>query len=397
VVTSTLVPLLKFTHRGVHVDLLFASVDLAEPPSNAELLRDDFVLRVSENSRATVNGIRTILEIQRRLPLPQESYACVLRAVKYWATRRQVYGNLYTFPNGVCLAIMVARAAQLAPVQDASALLRFFFALYVRWLSRSPRIAPITIVSLEESEPMAFVPGMARAWDPAENADDLLPVLNPARPTINAAYTVGRSGLQLFYKELLRAHQLLESAACPASASASVNTAAVPPYDVLWRPYNILEEFCFFVGVHICSVHESAAACESALNAWKGFIESKLRILVYALECVAEVRPFPRAVVDQPGGEVQEDGLTLRRSSRAFFFGVRSGDKELHRSFFEKALREFEYAVEVGTSQRHSFVRDEASMRGPWFSFSSKNIAATPGSALYALHTACAEATRTTG
>ncbi|KPA80689.1 putative poly(A) polymerase [Leptomonas pyrrhocoris] len=384
VVTSTRVPLIKFTFHAVHVDLLFASVDLAEPPSNDDLLRDDFLFRVSENSRATVNGIRTILEIYRRLRLPQEDYACVLRAVKYWATRRQVYGNLYTFPNGVCLAIMVARASQLCPVQDPSALLKFFFALYVRWLSRSTPTAPITIVMAEDTTTaMTAVPGMTRAWDATRDAADLLPILNPARPTVNAAHTVGRSGLQLFYAELRRAHRLLQDHSA---------TADAPPYRQLWQPYNVLQEYRYFVSVHIACVHASSTACESLLNVWKGFIESKLRIFLYALECVAEVRPFPQSVVDKPSDEIVGGGVTLRRASRAFFFGVRRGNSELQQSCFAEAFKEFRYAVAEGTTPPYGFERDEHSMLGPWFSFFAKEQTAAPGTALHALQAACAEA-----
>ncbi|KPI87713.1 putative poly(A) polymerase [Leptomonas seymouri] len=278
---------------------------------------------------------------------------------------------------------MAAHASQLCPVQDPSALLKFFFALYVHWLSRSTRIEPITILSPEESTAVTDVPGMARAWDAARDTADLFPVLNPARPMVNAAHTVGRSGLQLFYKELRRAHLLLQD------SSATANT---PPYQQLWRPYNLLQEYRYFVGVHIASVHESPTTCESILNAWKGFIESKLRIFIYALEGMAEVRPFPQPVADKPNTAVVEQGITLLQSSRAFFFGVRRGDTEVKRSIFAGAIKEFEFAVEEGTAPRHGFVRDVAAMRGPWFSFFSKDEAAAPGSALYALQVACAEA-----
>lgn len=385
VVTSTRVPLIKFSYHTVHVDLLFASVDLAEPPTSAALLHDAFLFSVAEHSRPTVNGIRTILEIRQRLRVPQEDYACVLRAVKHWATRRQVYGNLYTFPNGVSLAIMVARAAQLCPAQDPSALLHFFFHLFVRWLTASARIAPITIVPLEASPAMPAVPGMTRPWDPARDTGDLLPILNPARPIVNAAYTVGRCGLQLFYAELLRAHQILSSGGAAATAA-----AATPPYETLWETYNILHEYRYFVGVHITGVHASRASCESALNAWKGYIESKLRLLVYALEGLAEVRPFPRPLINAEATTVVEDGLERVQLSRAFVFGVRRGDAVLQQSVFAEALREFEYAIEEGTTPRFGFVRDEASMRGPWFSFIDRDqTKAEAGSVLHALRAAC--------
>ncbi|KAG5490294.1 hypothetical protein JKF63_00414 [Porcisia hertigi] len=376
VVTSARVPLIKFSYNGVHVDLLFASVDMQTAPNTEELLSDDFLPRVSLPCRATVNGIRTILEIRRCLPLPLDVYSCVLRAVKYWAAQRQVYGNLYTFPNGVCLAIMVARACQYCPVKDCSVIFRFFFSLYAWWFVRGTRIDPISIIVPEgEKAAMARVPGMPSPWDPVWDANDLLPVLNPARPTVNAAHAVGRSGLQLFFKELLRAEQLC---------------AQVPlPYSALWEPYTILDEYRFFAGVHITSEHQSLVACEDTINAWKGYVESKLRIFVYALECVAEVRPFPRPVVDEPPREVTRSGVAMHARSRAFFFGVRNGNKDVARSDVEAAFGEFEFAVMEGTTGKNPFECDRAVMLGPRLSFFSIYDPLTTDSPCQALYSAC--------
>lgn len=380
VVTSTRVPLIKFTYNGVHVDLLFASVDMRTAPTTAELLSDDFLSHVSLPCRPTVNGIRTILEIRRRLPVPLDAYACVLRAVKYWAAQRQVYGNLYTFPNGVCLAIMVARACQLSPAHDPSVVLSFFFALYARWLARSTRIEPVSIVPKTENPSMQRVPGMPLPWDAVWDAGDLFPVLNPARPCVNSAHTVGRSGLLLFSREVLRAERL-----CAAAAAAS------PPYAPLWEPYNILDEHRFFVGVHIACEHRVAATCEDVLNAWKGYVESKLRMLVYALECSVEVRPFPRAVADEPAREVTRGQATLHRRTRAFFFGVRGGGKGVVRDDVTAAFREFEFAVTEGTTGTNPFNRDKATMLGPHMSFFSVYDPLTVNSPCQALYSACAE------
>ncbi|KAG5497450.1 hypothetical protein JIQ42_03936 [Leishmania sp. Namibia] len=377
VVTSARVPLIKFSYNGVHVDLLFASVDMQTAPDTNKLLRDDFLFLVSLPCRATVNGIRTILEIRRRLTLPLDAYACVLRAVKYWAAQRQVYGNLYTFPNGVCLAIMVARACQLCPVADSSVIFRFFFSLYVWWLLRDMRSDPVSILPMDESAAISRVPGMPPPWDAVWDAADLLPVLNPARPTVNAAHAVGRSGLQLFFKELLRAEQLC--AAAPLS------------YSALWEPYNILDEYRFFVGVHIWCEHQSPAASEDTLNAWKGYVESKLRILVYALECVAEVRPFPHPVVDESPREVTRGWVTLHCRSRAFFFGVRNGNKDVARSDVEAAFSEFEFAVAEGATGTNPFEWDRAVMLGPRLSFFSIYDRLTADSPCQALYSACAE------
>ncbi|CAJ1029990.1 Poly(A) polymerase central domain/Poly(A) polymerase predicted RNA binding domain containing protein, putative [Leishmania lindenbergi] len=377
VVTSARVPLIKFSYKGVHVDLLFASVDMRTAPDTSELLRDDFLSLVSLPCRATVNGIRTILEIRRRLPLPLDSYACVLRAVKYWAAQRQVYGNLYTFPNGVCLAIMVARACQFCPVADSGVILRFFFYLYVWWLLRDTRMDPVSIVPKEEDAAIVRVPGMPPPWDAVWDAADLFPVLNPAQPTVNAAHAVGRSGLQLFFKELLRAEQLC---------------ASVPlSYSELWKPYNILDEHRFFVGVHISCEHPSLAACEDTINAWKGYVESKLRMLVYSLECVAEVRPFPRPVVDESPREVTRSGVTMHCRSRAFFFGVRNGNKDVARSDVEAAFSEFEFSVTEGTTGKNPFEWDREVMLGPRLSFFSIYDPLTADSPCQALYSACAD------
>lgn len=358
VVVSARVPVIRFKMSSSAVDLVFASVHSNTPPTDEELLQNDFLLKVTPECRPGVNGIRTLLEIQRRLPVPYDVYVCVLRSVKYWATVRQVYGKVQTFPNGVCLAIMVARVCQVYPSHEPSVLLRFFFRFFSHWMSGKSRIQPIFITcSLHGGG--AHIPGMLPSWDPARHTDDLFPIINPAYPYVNSAHSLGSSSLRCFFNEILRASALLNTA--------SPLSEAALPLQELWEPYNIFDEFSTFVVVHVKCSYDEKSVCRASFNAWKGYVESKLRLIVYSMECFVEVRPLPRAVVmpriaskrRHPYHELHE----------AYFFGVKSPTVVLQWSHFSETAEEFQFAVREGLRGPNSFVPDSRVENKCWVSF----------------------------
>lgn len=82
-ISAARVPLIKCIYHGYAIDIVCATVALPSPPNAAQLLHDSFLSLVSFESRGSVNGIRTVLEIQRLLPIPYEVFVCALKAIKY--------------------------------------------------------------------------------------------------------------------------------------------------------------------------------------------------------------------------------------------------------------------------------------------------------------------------
>lgn len=291
VIQSARVPLVKWRFEDrVDVDITFARVSAPHPPSLSQILTPDFLFTVSVETRVNVNGLRTCQEICRLLPLPLEIYATTLRVLKYWAMRRLVYGNLYTYVNGVILAIMLARVCQsvdlTGPKISSPELLSSFFRFYSNALSAYP-VAPIYITNNPEPPDLPRVPGMPVCWDyrSAAAQEELLPVVNPSYPYVNAAHCVGRSGMKYFTEEIERGFFLFHS-------------STGFPLTSLLQPFRYSTVYDRFISVHVLceSCDQNSLLVEDYFQQWKGYLQSKIRIFIYSLECFLDVRPHPVSV-----------------------------------------------------------------------------------------------------
>lgn len=360
VISSARVPLIKFLYRSIPVDVVFASVMLLEPPNDDQLLSDTFLHTVALESRPSVNGVRTVLEIQRRIAASYDTYTCVLKAVKYWAMQRKVYGNLYTYPNGITLAIMVARITQLFSTSNSSSLLRKFFSFYAHWFRKCQPSPPIFITENIHSRGPR-IPCMPPCWDPHREPynEELIPVINPAYPYVNAAHAVGRCGLRYFLEELTRAQTVLERS--PGSV----------PLEVLWKPFRITTHFQLFVAVHVACEASTEDDCMTAFGKWRGLVESKLRLFIYALECAVEARPFTKATPATPS---LDETRRLWSQETVFAIGLRArAEASVSKRLIARSFQEMMHSIRDAERPRTGvpFSRDTKVMREPWVSYHS--------------------------
>lgn len=311
VIRSARVPLVKWRYEAhVSVDIVFGSVDaLAEPDNNA-IQSIDFLLSVGQRTKPCVNGLRTTLEVLKALsitPSLHSSFTCALRVVKYWAWQRRIYNGLLTYPNGVVLAIMMARLCQQAVAAEVStepaSLLRYFFSFYADALSQYP-VPPIALEHTTPPPPLPLPGGvvLSASWDvESEMARSyLLQVVNPAFPYVNSAHAIGRTGLRIFAEELRRGKHLFQH---------QQEDAALPvPIDQLSHPFTFSSDYHHFIQLHVGAVEggvqgEDEERMQSVdgtnpvltFREWKGMVESRIRYFVYCLEVYLTIRPHPIA------------------------------------------------------------------------------------------------------
>lgn len=286
VVSAARVPVVKFMLGDTAVDVVCAAYAGVVAPTEKELLPLSVFQCVSKETRQSVQGFRTVLEIKRRIPVPMDLYSTTLRAVKYWAMQRKVYGNNFCYPSGVSLAVMVARICQVFPASLPNALVRFFFLFYRQWLGKQSTVSPLFITERLKPEPPTRVHGMWETWDPQRDncKDDLLPVLNPAYPHNNTCFNVGRSGRDHFYREIMRANAILQQQA-PGSA--------MTRWDELWPVYRLGDDYSHFLVIEVAETSGMGVLEKQGYDSWVLLIESKLKILLFSLECWCEVRMWP--------------------------------------------------------------------------------------------------------
>ncbi|EPY28486.1 poly(A) polymerase [Strigomonas culicis] len=256
------------------------------------------------------------MEIENCVKVPIQTYRTVLRAIKKWARERYVYGNTFSYPNGVCLAIMVARLCLVDFKLSSSKLFRLFFTFYRQWLARKDNIQPIYITANINPRNVNLA-GMLPCWEQSKRREDLLPIINPAYPYVNAAHTVGRCSLHFFTEEVNRVCCILDEC--------KLDT----PYGVVWERYNPLGVFNCFLAVHVACRAPSDIQLATMFRSKKGYVESKLRFLIYALETTMTVRPISDRLALPQGPSV------LPSKECVFLFGLRDFANE-DRSFLPK-------------------------------------------------------------
>ena len=273
---------------------------------------------------------------------------------------RLLYGNLYTLLGGVGLAVMTARACQLLPNACPLQIYQMFFKFYAQWFKaaslqvnspssltssnfaadtvykrssselalpsadaagvntgrNTPTIAVGDAAALTKIAPIFITPQlkphhptrikcMPETFDPAKEpfSTDLLPVLNPAYPHTNTCYPVGKSSIGWLRQELARALSFVQSSAGEARDAKW--------WTHLWDCYSIFSDFSVFVVVRITTSDANDMAV------WSGFVESRIKILIYALETCdgVLVRPFPCRSYESPTCVAFAIAVSLKESS----------------------------------------------------------------------------------
>lgn len=325
VISSARVPLVKWRFEDrVDVDITFARVFSSQPPTAGEILSLGFLQKVSVETRSHVYGIRTCLQIHHLIccnGIPLSCFSDALRTAREWAIKRCAYNNLFTFPNGVVLSIMMAKVClQLAEHStdrrlsepSFSSILREFFSYFSSLLSQTPPpYAPIFLTQTLNAPPGAprVIPGLPPCWmpRPLTSNEELFPVINPAFPYANSARFIGRTGLKYLTEELQRAHHCIQH--CSQTKSPDfINSSCLT---FLFQPFSFPPKFTFFVSVNFSCVGSTAIfsepQVEELFQQWKGYLQSKIRIFIYSLECVLDARPYPHVIPSSATSAIHEN------------------------------------------------------------------------------------------
>lgn len=263
-VADASVPIIKLELCGISIDLIFCSLQVSSVPPKLELTDNNLLRGLSEVDLRCVNGTRVTDRILQLVPEPKV-FRVALRAIKLWAQRRAVYGNVVGFPGGVAYAMMVARTCQLYPHAVAPFVVKRFF-----WLMSSWRWPDPIILQKREDAPLQL-----REWDPQTSFHDrkhLMPIITPAYPSMNSTHNIGQSTKQIILKEFRRGQQITDDI-----------------YDGRKQWKDLFDRHSFFSKdyKHYISVI-SASRSKEAQQAWSGLCQARLRRLIIKIEEIAE-------------------------------------------------------------------------------------------------------------
>ncbi|KAK4423517.1 Nuclear poly(A) polymerase 1 [Sesamum alatum] len=285
------VPVMKFKFNGISIDLLYANVSLWVIPEDLDVSQESILQNVDDQTVRSLNGCRVTDQILRLVPNIQ-NFRTTLRCMRLWAKRRGVYSNVTGFLGGINWALLVARICQLYPNALPSMLVSRFFRVYNLW--RWPN--PVMLCPIQEgSLGLSF-------WDPRRNYKDrshLMPIITPAYPCMNSSYNVSTSTLRVMMEEFQRGNEICEA------IEANKST-----WDALFEPFAFFEAYKNYLQIDI------AAETDDDLMNWKGWVESRIRLLTLKIERdtngVLQCHPHP--------GEFSDKSKPFHHS---YFMGLR--------------------------------------------------------------------------
>ncbi|KAH9514227.1 hypothetical protein Btru_028430 [Bulinus truncatus] len=259
-VEEAFVPVIKVEFDGIELDMVFARLALPTIPEDINLRDESLLKNLDDKSVRSLNGIRVTDEILHLVP-NQENFRMTLRAIKLWAKKKGIYSNALGYLGGVSWAMLVARVCQLYPKAAPATIVHRFFLVYSKWDWPSP----VLLKPLDTENKLGYP-----VWDSRINAADrfhLMPIITPAYPQQNSTYNVTQSTRTIIMEEFMEGLQVVTLI-----------------YEGREEWSKLFERSDFFHKYKHYIVVKASAEEEDHYLEWKGYVESKIRLLVGNLE-----------------------------------------------------------------------------------------------------------------
>ncbi|PKY09113.1 Poly(A) polymerase [Aspergillus campestris IBT 28561] len=272
-VPDAFVPIIKLEMSGISIDLIFARLMVPSVPINLDLKNNDYLRGLDEREARSLNGTRVTDEILELVP-QQKTFRFALRAIKLWAQRRAIYSNIVGFPGGVAWAMLVARVCQLYPQATGSVIVGKFFRIMNKWAWPQPVLL----------KPIEDGPLQMKVWNPKIYHGDrfhLMPIITPAYPSMCATHNVSLSTKCVLLRELQRGGDIVDK----------IFMKQLTWSDLFARHTFFTKDYKYYLSITASSKTKEAEAV------WSGLVESKIRLLVGALDrkaTIAVAHPFPK-------------------------------------------------------------------------------------------------------
>ncbi|KAI4837247.1 poly(A) polymerase PAP [Plasmodium brasilianum] len=316
---ETYTPIIQFIYDDVDIDLLLATLPYRTLKDCQYTLDNDYILKnLDEVTVRSLNGIRVADIILSSVP-NKENFRNTLRFIKLWAKSRGIYSNILGFLGGISWALLTAKVCQLYPNYNISQLITKFFRVYSIWNWKYPVL--IQNIKMYNVDGLKNFP----VWNPEKNIKDklhVMPIITPAFPCMNSTHNVTYCTRSILIEEFKRAHSIitymeqnpgkdLSSFMNQVNSMSNVNdmynnnnemikggtptvTATSSGSTSVWanilEPLNLFSSYKHFLHIQIMGTDEAI------YNLWKGWIESKIRLLFKKLETINElkIRPYPK-------------------------------------------------------------------------------------------------------
>jgi len=277
-IPEAIVPVIKIKYDSIAFDLVYVPLASEHVPSDLDINDISIIRNVSQDSVTSINGRRVTDKILKLVP-DAPVFRTALRFLKVWAKRRGIYSNVLGYLGGINWALMLAFVQTLFPLSNPSMLILKFFKVFSQWQWPTP-------ILLEDLHYESI--GLP-IWDPRANPaerNQVMPIITPAYPAFNSSYSVTENTLHIIVQEFIEAENI-----CSQMFKRTNSNATLEDFQEGWRtliqPFPFFETYPNFLKV-VCS-----ASCKLELMEWTGWVQSRIRRLVFNLSHSAEVRLWP--------------------------------------------------------------------------------------------------------
>ncbi|TNV83775.1 hypothetical protein FGO68_gene2709 [Halteria grandinella] len=309
------VPRIGMEFEGIEIDLIFARIQASEVGEDLKDLLDDNILKGCDDETVrSLNGTRVADILLKQVP-NVENFRTTLRCVKLWAKNRGIYSNVLGYFGGIAYMILVAKICKIFPYLEPNKLLRNFFSycLNREWSYNNP----VILVKVSD-EPMY---GIKDELLYKEKNTNLMPILTPAYPCMNSTHNVSHSTKEAMLAEFEKGLKITEAILKRDERGQKQYPSL--SWKRLFKKFAFFSSFTHYIMITICSIDDELH------SRWLGFVESKLRFFVSALEKLTsqktyavEFRPWPKSYTIQSTLTQVDDDYAYTKSD-SYFIGMR--------------------------------------------------------------------------
>ncbi|KAL3112423.1 hypothetical protein niasHT_018516 [Heterodera trifolii] len=257
---SVHIHLIKLKLLGVEFDLSLVSVPDMEllPDEPLEAVDVELMMEVLANQRVPsevmLKTLAGYLDSQQMIgliaPRKMPKFRSFVIALKHWAKRSHIYGNIFGFFTGAILSVLAAKVILWYPNASLPFLFQKFMLLFSTWNWPMP-------VKLTQQMGTTFD---AFAWNTSADGQKgaLMPIITPGKLAQNCAINVNESTIKILQNEMREAHSHLTK-----------GTAA--NFGQLFPPRNFVEKFDHFLVIS-CIVSQ-----KGQIGQFCDFVQRKIR------------------------------------------------------------------------------------------------------------------------
>ncbi|KAF7639390.1 PAP_central domain-containing protein, partial [Meloidogyne graminicola] len=290
------VPIISILISQIEMDIMACPIPFDNIPNDFDLINIENEIKINKNLNLfnklikimikqneqfynknilVLTGYRIAYQIKSKFIQPkfQLLFINLMRSVKLWAKKKQIYSNIFGYLSGTILIIMVAKINLKYSNGGLNFLLKQFFEVYSEWQWPFPvMIEPLT--NEKEFTYLNEENNLIKSWNFSNISEQQMPIISPNFPEQNVAFNINEFTKNIIIREMKKASDLIKN-------NKSINKNSEWWQKILFKPINYKQIYKHFILI-ICTVPNKITENLNNYNGkfTCGLLKTKLRIIL---------------------------------------------------------------------------------------------------------------------